>query len=110
MVPLRLTSPRPYHTVTLTDLKIRSLKPDEKPHRYTDGGNLFVEVRPNGSKLWRFAYKFDGKQKLMALGTYPEISLARAREKRAEARALLLEGIDPMQQAKVDKLERQALT
>lgn len=94
----------------LTDLKIRSLKPQEKPRRYTDGGNLFVEVRPTGSKLWRFAYKFDGKQKLMALGSYPEISLARAREKRAEARALLIEGIDPMQQAKVDKLERQALT
>jgi integrase len=94
----------------LTDLKIRSLKPQEKPRRYTDGGNLFVEIRPTGSKLWRFAYKFDGKQKLMALGSYPEISLARAREKRAEARALLIEGIDPMQQAKVDKLERQALT
>lgn len=94
----------------LTDLKIRSLKPQEKPRRYTDGGNLFVEVRPNGSKLWRFAYKFDGKQKLMALGPYPEVSLARAREKRTEARVLLLEGIDPMQQAKVDKLERKALT
>ena len=97
-------------TIPLTDLKIRSLKPQEKPRRYTDGGNLFVEVRPTGSKLWRFAYKFDGKQKLMALGSYPEISLARAREKRAEARALLIEGIDPMQQAKFDKLERQALT
>ncbi|WP_339796463.1 integrase arm-type DNA-binding domain-containing protein [uncultured Hyphomonas sp.] len=94
----------------LTDLKIRSLKPEEKPRRYTDGGNLFVEVRPTGSKLWRFAYKFDGKQKLMALGAYPEISLAKAREKRAEARALLIDGIDPMQQAKIDKLERQALT
>lgn len=94
----------------LTDLKIRSLKPQEKPRRYTDGGNLFVEVRPNGSKLWRFAYKFDGKQKLMALGPYPEVSLARAREKRTEARVLLLDGIDPMQQAKVDKLERKALT
>ena len=94
----------------LTDLKIRSLKPEEKPRRYTDGGNLFVEVRPTGAKLWRFAYKFDGKQKLMALGSYPEISLAKAREKRAKARALLIEGIDPMQQAKIDKLERQALT
>ena len=96
--------------MSLTDLKIRSLKPEDKPRRYTDGGNLFVEVRPTGSKLWRFAYKFDGKQKLMALGSYPEISLAKAREKRAEARALLFEGIDPMQQAKIDKLERQALT
>ena len=94
----------------LTDLKIRSLKPEEKPRRYTDGGNLFVEVRPNGSKLWRFAYKFDGKQKLMALGPYPEVSLARAREKRLEARMLLLDGIDPMLQAKIDKLEQKALT
>ncbi|MEZ6012670.1 MAG: Arm DNA-binding domain-containing protein, partial [Hyphomonas sp.] len=94
----------------LTDLKIRSLKPEDKPRRYTDGGNLFVEVRPNGSKLWRYAYKFDGKQKLMALGPYPDISLAKAREKRTEARALLLDGIDPMLQAKVDKLEQKALT
>lgn len=94
----------------LTDLKIRSLKPEDKPRRYTDGGNLFVEVRPSGSKLWRYAYKFDGKQKLMALGSYPEVSLAKARKKRTEARALLIEGIDPMQQAKVDKLEQKALT
>ena len=93
----------------LTDLKIRSLKPEAKPRRYTDGGNLFVEVRPNGSKLWRYAYKFDGKQKLMALGPYPEVSLAKAREKRTEARILLLDGIDPMLQAKVDKLEQRAL-
>ena len=81
----------------LTDLKIRSLKPEDKPRRYTDGGNLFVEVRPSGSKLWRYAYKFDGKQKLMALGSYPEVSLAKARKKRTEARALLIDGIDPMQ-------------
>ncbi|MEM7664120.1 MAG: integrase arm-type DNA-binding domain-containing protein [Pseudomonadota bacterium] len=94
----------------LTDLKIRSLKPEDKPRRYTDGGNLFVEVRPSGSKLWRYAYKFDGKQKLMALGSYPEVSLAKARRKRTEARALLIDGIDPMQQAKVDKLEQKALT
>ena len=94
----------------LTDLKIRSLKPEDKPRRYTDGGNLFVEVRPSGSKLWRYAYKFDGKQKLMALGSYPEVSLAKARKKRTEARALLIDGIDPMQQAKVDKLEQKALT
>lgn len=94
----------------LTDLKIRSLKPDAKPRRYTDGGNLFVEVRPSGSKLWRYAYKFDGKQKLMALGSYPEVSLAKARQKRTEARALLIDGIDPMKRAKVDKLEQKALT
>ena len=50
-----------FHTMPLTDLKIRSLKPEAKPRRYTDGGNLFIEVRPTGSKLWRYAYKFDGK-------------------------------------------------
>ncbi len=93
----------------LTDLKVRSLKPEDKPRRYTEGGNLFVEVRPSGSKLRRYAYKFDGKQKLMALGSYPEVSLAKARKKRTEARALLIDGIDPMQQAKVDKLEQKAI-
>lgn len=91
-------------------MKIRNLKPQEKARRYTDGGNLFVEVRPNGSKLWRYAYKFDGKQKLMALGIYPEISLAKARELHGNARSLLRDGIDPMYQAKIDKLEQKALT
>ena len=71
---------------------------------------MFVEVRPNGSKLWRLAYRFEGAQKLMALGSYPETTLARAREKRTEAKALLQDGIDPMARAKAEKAEQAALS
>ncbi len=97
------------NTMPLTDIQLRNLKPEAKPYRKADGGGLFVEVRPNASKLWRLAYRFDGKQKLMAMGSYPETSLARAREKRLEAKKLLQDGIDPMAKAKVEEAERRAL-
>ena len=93
----------------LNDLQLRQLKPADRPYRKSDGGGLFVEVRPNGSKLWRMAYRFEGAQKLMALGSYPETTLARAREKRADAKALLQDGIDPMAKAKAEKAEQAAL-
>ena len=87
-------------TMALTDLAIRRLKPSDKAYRTSDGGGLFIEVKPNGSKLWRMAYRFNGKQKLLSFGPYPEMPLARAREKRLEAKSLLTEGIDPMAHAK----------
>jgi integrase len=79
----------------INDIKIRALKPREKAYRVADGGGLMVEVATSGSKLWRLSYRFDGKQKMLALGSYPETSLARARERRAEAKALLQAGVDP---------------
>lgn len=94
----------------LNDLQLRSLRPQEKPYRMSDGGGLFVEVRPNGSKLWRLAYRVDGRQKLMALGSYPETSLSRAREKRLDAKSLLQDGVDPMAKAKADREARLAQT
>ena len=94
--------------MSLTDTKIRKLKPEAKARRYSDGRGMFVEVRPNGSKLWRLAYRYNGKQKLMAFGSYPDVSLSRAREKCSIARGLLSDGIDPMEQAKADRAERQA--
>lgn len=93
----------------LTDTQLRNLKAEARTYRRADGGGLFIEVSPTGSKLWRLAYRFDGKQKLLALGTYPETPLARAREKRLEAKALLQDGIDPGAKAKADKQERRAL-
>lgn len=93
----------------LTDTQLRNLKPEARAYRKSDGGGLFVEVAPGGSRLWRLAYRFDGKQKLLALGSYPETSLAKAREKRQEAKALLQDGIDPGAKAKADKEERRAL-
>lgn len=93
----------------LSDLQIRKFKPKDRPYRSSDGGGLFIEVRPNGSKLWRLAYRFEGTQKLMALGSYPETSLARARKKRQDAKSLLQDGIDPVAKAKADREERRAL-
>lgn len=95
--------------MSLSDLKIRKLKPSDRPYRTSDAGGLFIEVRPSGSKLWRLAYRFEGAQKLMALGSYPETPLARAREKRQAAKSLLQDGIDPMAKAKADREERRAL-
>ncbi len=79
----------------LTEMKIRHAKPREKPYKLYDSQGLFLQVYPNGSKLWRFKYVFAGKHKLISLGRYPVVSLAKAREKRNEARQLLLEGRDP---------------
>ncbi len=79
----------------LTDIAIRTTKPADKPRKLTDGDGMFLLVNPNGSKLWRMKYRFAGKEKLLALGQYPEVSLAQARERRLEARKLLSNGIDP---------------
>ena len=91
----------------LTDVRIRNLKPADKDHKYFDGGGLFLFIPPNGSKLWRMAYRFEGKSKLLSFGDYPTVSLKDARERRDKARRMLVKGIDPsahkrqMRQARV---------
>jgi integrase len=89
--------------MALTDTQIRKAKPDTKPRKLSDSGGLHLHVMPSGGKLWRWAYRFEGKQKLMALGRYPDVTLADARELHASARRLLASGIDPMAQRKSDK-------
>jgi integrase len=84
----------------LNDRQIRSLTGRDKPYKLADGGGLSVRVPPTGAKQWRLAYRFDGKQKEIALGSYPAISLADARELRAKAKAQLASGIDPIDHAK----------
>lgn len=96
--------------MTLTDIQIRQLKPREKDYKTADGGGLYVHVSKTGSRLWRLRYRFDGKEKLLAFGAYPAIGLARARELRAEAKALLAEGIDPGAHAKAERAQQAALT
>ena len=86
--------------MNLTDTHIRNLKPTDKVQKLTDGGGLYLHLAPGGSKLWRMAYRFEGKQKLLSFGPYPLVSLREAREKRDEARKLLLDGIDPMTKKK----------
>lgn len=93
--------------VALTDLFVRSAKAASALQKISDGRGLQLHITPTGSKLWRWAYRFDGKQKLMALGVYPDISLAQARQMADEARKLLATGADPMAQRKVEKINRQ---
>lgn len=93
-------------THDLNDLKIRSLKPQEKPYKVFDGKGLYLLVTPKGSKLWRFNYRFNGKNKTIAIGSYPEISLSEAREKARYFRSLIQNGIDPSLQRKEEKLKK----
>lgn len=96
-------------TNKLTDPAVRNAKPGDAPRKLTDGGGMFLSIQPSGSKWWRLAYRFDGKQKLLALGTYPDTSLADARLKRDEARKLLANGIDPSAHKKAVKRAETAL-
>ena len=87
----------------LTALLVKRAKPGAKTRRMADGGGLYLEVRPNGSKYWRLAYRFQGKQKTLALGVYPAVSLLEARAERDKAKALLRAGTDPGQARKIKK-------
>lgn len=79
----------------LTDVRIRQAKPQAKPYRMADGGGLFLEVRPTGAKLWRYAYRVAGRANLYAVGRYPELTLQEARSEHARARAIVAEGRHP---------------
>lgn len=92
--------------MALTDVAIRALRPNDSLQKISDGEGLQLWVQPNGSKLWRMAYRFLGKQKSLSFGAYPAISLAEARKRRDEAKALLASGIDPGQQKRLDKLTK----
>lgn len=79
----------------LTDNKIKSLKPRDKQYKISDGKNLFLLVTPNGAKYWRYKYIFNGREKVLAIGVYPNISLSKAREERNLAKQQLANGNDP---------------
>lgn len=81
--------------MTLSDAKIRNAKPKAKPYKLSDAAGLFLAITPSGGKWWRLKYRHGGKEKLLSLGTYPEVLLARAREKRDEARRIIADGKDP---------------
>ena len=92
--------------MALTDTKVRSAKPEAKEYSLVDGDGMFLLIHPNGSKYWRFRFRFGGKQHLMAFGVYPETSLADARQKREEARKLVAAGIDPREHKRAVKEEQ----
>jgi integrase len=81
--------------MSLSDAKVRNAKPRPKSYKIADGEGLFLVIMPSGSKYWRLKYFFAGKEKLLALGVYPEVGLADARERRAQARKVLAGGNDP---------------
>lgn len=84
--------------MALSDAKIRAIKATDKVQKVSDEKGLQLWISPAGNKVWNLAYRFDGKQKKLSIGPYPEIGLADARKKRDEARALLAEGMDPAEQ------------
>jgi hypothetical protein len=90
--------------MALTDIAVRRLKAKDKLYKVSDGGGLFVLVSPSGGKLWRWSYRFEGKQKLMTLGKYPDVPLALARDRHLEARRMLATGVDPMAKRKSDRV------
>ena len=92
----------------LNDTRIRSAKARERDYKLTDFDGLYLLVRKNGSKLWRFAYRFDRKQKQIALGAYPEVTLADARDRREAARKVLANGKDPSLERRLEKIARAA--
>ncbi|MDT9874424.1 tyrosine-type recombinase/integrase [Enterobacter cloacae] len=92
--------------MALTDTKVRSAKPEAKEYSLVDGNGMFLLIHPNGSKYWRFRFRFGGKQHLMAFGVYPETSLADARQKREEARRLVAAGVDPREHKRAVKEEQ----
>lgn len=81
--------------MALTDAKIRSLKPKEKPYKANDALGLYLLISPNGSKHWKLKYQYDGKEKKLSYGAYPEVTLMDARRKRDESRSLLANDINP---------------
>ena len=98
--------------MALSDIKIKALKPGikldgtatSKPYKVTDEKGLYLEVKPTGSKLWRFKYRFASKEKLLSVGIYPDVSLKQAREQRDELRRQISKGIDPSDIRKAEKL------
>ena len=92
----------------LFDTTLRNTRAGEKPLKLSDGGGLYILVKTSGKKFWHMAYRFDGKQKLLSFGQYPEVSLSDAREAWQKARELLAKGIDPGQVKKEAKQAKKA--
>lgn len=90
----------------LTELQVRKATPSDKPRKLADGAGMYLLVAPTGGKLWRLKYRVDGKEKVLALGRYPEVGLAEARARREEARRQIARGIDPSAERVAEKQAR----
>jgi integrase len=96
----------PKLAVPLTDIQPRTAKPKAKPYKLTDGGGLYLLVNTDGARYWRMDYRFGDARRTLAFGKYPDVTLAMAREKRAEARKLLERDIEPSQAKRIEKAAR----
>lgn len=96
--------------MALTDIQIKRAKPQDKPYTLNDGQGLSLLINSDGSKGWRFRFRFAGKARLMSFGSYDLVSLAEAREKRDTARKQVANGIDPVEEKKARKLAQQLST
>lgn len=97
----------PSPQVKLNARQVDAAKPKDKPYKLADGGGLYLLIKPNGGKYWRLKYRVAGKEKLLALGVYPEVTLAIARAKREEAKMGIARGIDPMEAKREEKIARE---
>jgi hypothetical protein len=90
--------------MALTDTKVKKVKPKEKPYKLTDGGGMYLLVKPNGSKYWQYRFRLNKKQGTYQIGSYPDVSLKKARDEHQLAREYVADGINP----KEIKLQRNA--
>ncbi len=95
--------------MSLTDVEIRKAKPGEKPIKLSDVRGLYLEIAPGGGKWWRLKYRFEGKEKRLSLGVYPDVGLKEARDRRDDARKLLADGVDPSSNRKAQKAAKAEL-
>ena len=89
----------------LNDIQCRNAKPQSKPYKLTDGKGLYLEIKPNGVKAWRYRFKLSYKESVYAIGDYPSISLVVARKKREAARELVMQGINPAHNRQLEKIK-----
>lgn len=88
----------------LTAWQVETAKPKDKPYKLSDGGGLYLEIATSGSRYWRLKYRYGGKEKRLAFGVYPEVSLAEARDRREAAKKTLAAGSDPAEVKKAEKI------
>lgn len=89
----------------LTDIAVRTAQPRDKTYKLTDGAGLVVLANPNGSNSWRLRYRFGGREKMLALGTYPQVGLRQARDEADQARRLLIKGRDPSYERLIERTQ-----
>lgn len=90
--------------MALTDIAIKTAKPQDKAYKLFDGGGLYLEIAPSGGKWWRYKYRFGGKEQRLSLGTYPDVGLKEARTRHAAERQKIADGINPAETRKAEKL------